>query len=62
MKEDKLVYWKGRHIDTLNREELLEIINWACRKIQSVESERDRYQKKWEDLVFGSRKTTWRCK
>lgn len=34
--------WMGRPVDELTREELLQVVEWCGREIQSLRSDRDR--------------------
>jgi hypothetical protein len=37
--------WKGKEIDTLSREELIEIINWLRREVEALREDRNAWMR-----------------
>lgn len=37
--------WKGKPIDTLSREELIEVVNWFSRELETLREDRNAWMK-----------------
>lgn len=45
-------YWKGRPVDELTREELLEVVEWCGREIEFLRADRDRWRSSGDSLKY----------
>jgi hypothetical protein len=50
--EQKIVTWKGRMLETLSREELIEIINWLRREAETLREDRDRWRQSGDVIKY----------
>jgi hypothetical protein len=44
--------WMGRPMDELTREELLEVVEWCWREIESLRGDRDRWMQSGDALKY----------
>jgi hypothetical protein len=44
--------WKGKEIDTLSREELIEAVNWFSREMQTLREDRDRWRQSGSAIKY----------
>jgi hypothetical protein len=44
--------WKGKEIDTLSREELIEALNWFSREMQTLREDRNAWMKSGSAIQY----------
>ena len=52
METNKISMWMGKPIDTLSREEMLEVINYSCNEIQRLTKDRDRWFRAGDPIKY----------
>ena len=44
--------WKGKPIDTLSREELIEVVNWFSRELETLREDRNAWMKSGSAIQY----------
>ena len=49
---EQKITWKGKEIDTLSREELIEAVSWLSREMQTLREDRDRWRQSGDVIKY----------
>jgi len=50
--EDRIGKWYGKPINSLSREELLDVVEWCGKEIEHLRSDRDRWRESGNALEY----------